>query len=123
MRGGVAICIKYRLRIGLALIKLPHSSRFPSIQIMSRQLYNYGMVTLVRLLHGALASFYMYCLGYIYYSGITDRFTGWTLVSSGVILFEGLVVLIINGKCPLGYLHRKFGDNKTLLNYLLLAPG
>ena len=79
------------------------------------------MVTLVRLLHGALASFYMYCLGYIYYSGITDRFTGWTLVSSGVILFEGLVVLINKGNCPLGYFHRKFGDNKTLFE-LLLPP-
>jgi hypothetical protein len=81
--------------------------------------YNHGMVTLIRTVHAALASFYMYCLGYIYYSGFTDRITGWTAFSTAVILFEGLVVLINKGNCPLGYLHRKFGDNKSLLELLL----
>jgi len=64
----------------------------------------------------------MYCLGYIYYSGITERFTSWTVVSTAVILFEYAVVLLNKGSCPLGAVHRKFGDDKTLFELLLPKP-
>lgn len=61
----------------------------------------------------------MYCLGYVYYSGISERFTSWTVVSTAVILFEGLVVVINKGSCPLAYIHRRFGDDKTLFELIL----
>jgi len=81
-----------------------------------------GMVTFLRLVHGAVTAIFLFCLGYIYYSGITGRVTTLTWITGGVILLEGLAVLANRGNCPMNPLQRRFGDDSTFFELLLPKP-
>lgn len=77
------------------------------------------MFHLIRIIHGLITAFFLTCIGYIHYSGITNRVTPLTLVAIGAVTLESVVVIINRGDCPMGPLHRKFGDDKAFFELFL----
>jgi len=57
----------------------------------------------------------------VYYSGITGRVGLASYLAVLALLVEGIVVLLNKGNCPMGMIHRRVGDPKTLLE-LFLPP-
>jgi len=79
-----------------------------------------AIVYLIRTVHGVISLFFLSCLAYIYYAGITDRPTMWAYFAVMALLVEGLVVFVNHGDCPLGIVHRKYGDQKAFFELFLL---
>lgn len=71
------------------------------------------MVLLVRLLHGSITVFFLWCIGYIYYAAFTRRRGPLLEVVIGAVVVEGAVVGLNGGECPLGGVHRRYGDERT----------
>lgn len=67
----------------------------------------------VRALHAALSVFFLSCLGYLYYAVFTRNRDRKLWLAIGALLFEGAVFSANNGNCPLGPVHRRYGDDKT----------
>ncbi len=58
---------------------------------------------------------------YILYSGVFDRITVYTWIAIGLILVEGIVLLIFKWNCPLTGLARKYSDS-TKDNFDIYLP-
>jgi len=70
------------------------------------------MVRFIKLIHTAILIFMSACIVYILYCGITKTYN-WILVAAiGVVLMEGIVLIIYRWKCPLTELAKKYGDEK-----------
>jgi hypothetical protein len=80
------------------------------------------MILLIRLLHGIITVFFLSCLAYVYYSGISNNITLWSYLAMAALIIEGLVVAFNKGLCPLGRLHNKYGDQKTFFELFLPQP-
>jgi hypothetical protein len=77
------------------------------------------MVLLVRLLHGALTAFFLTCIGYVYYAALRRR-SGLLLWGAiGALTLEGVVVLTNDGDCPLGVVHRRYGDDRDFFELFM----
>jgi hypothetical protein len=79
-------------------------------------------IFLIRFLHGMITIFFIGCLAYIYYAGITDKPDPIAYGACFLIAIEGLVVTINKGNCPLGYIHKNAGDDKTFFELFLPKP-
>ncbi|MFC1640982.1 hypothetical protein ACFL2D_02960 [Patescibacteria group bacterium] len=73
---------------------------------------NEQMILFVRVMHGVIVGMYCGCIMLIYYSGVTQKLTYYAMIAAGLLLLEGLVLMINRGTCPLTIVHRQFGDDK-----------
>ena len=78
-----------------------------------------AVVTLVRLLHGAISAFFIACIGCVYYSAVTGRRNRYLFPAIAAVAGEGAVVLANGGKCPLGGAHRRYGDDRDFFELFL----
>ena len=81
--------------------------------------YDKRMVLLIRSIHGAITLFFLSCIAYIYYAALTDQQTVVGYAAIGLILIEGCVVLLNDGDCPLGTVHKKYGDEKDFFELFM----
>ncbi len=58
---------------------------------------------------------------YVLYSGIYDRVDIFSWICAGIILLEGLVLLIFRMSCPLTIMARKYSDS-TKDNFDIYLP-
>ncbi len=65
----------------------------------------------IKLAHTIIWIFYVIIIGYVLYSGIYNRIGIYTWIAIGLVVFEGIVLLIFNGKCPFTILGYKYTDN------------
>jgi len=79
------------------------------------------MIGLVRLIHGLLSAFFLSCIGFVYYAAIADAHSRLAIVAALILLGEGAVVALNGGDCPLGTVHRRYGDEKAFFE-LFLPP-
>ncbi len=77
------------------------------------------MVLLIRTIHGLITAFFVSCIVYVYYAGITNQPTLWAYLAMAALTIEGLVVVFNGGDCPLGPLHHRYGDNKAFFELLM----
>jgi hypothetical protein len=77
------------------------------------------MVRVIRFGHGMITLFFLSCIGYLYFCDITNQVSFWTYLVAASLLAEGLVVSLNHGECPLGAVHRKYGDQKTFFELLM----
>ncbi len=56
--------------------------------------------------------FFVAVIFYILYSGITGEITTLTWISIGLVIFEGLILLIFKMRCPLTYIAENYSDSK-----------
>jgi len=76
-------------------------------------------IYIIRSIHGLITAFFISCLGYIYYTGLTNRPDPLAYAACVAILVEGAVVMLNKGNCPLGVIHKNVGDNKTFFELFL----
>jgi hypothetical protein len=50
------------------------------------------------------------CLVYLWFCAITRRRDKWLTVATGVLIGEGMALIVAKG-CPLGVVQRRVGDN------------
>jgi cbb3-type cytochrome oxidase subunit 3 len=77
------------------------------------------MVMLVRLLHGAISGFFIACIAIVYYSGVTGRRSRLLYPAIAALAVEGAIVLGNNGKCPLGRVHNRYGDDREFFELFM----
>jgi hypothetical protein len=77
------------------------------------------MVQLVRLLHGAFTAFFLSCFAYVYYAAIRRRRDPLVYGALGALALEGAVVFANGGDCPLGRVHRRYGDDRDFFEMLM----
>lgn len=67
----------------------------------------------IRAVHTLLSVFFLSCLGYVYYAGVARRRGRLLWGAIAALIAEGAIVYANGGDCPLGPVHRRFGDDKT----------
>ncbi|WP_318503005.1 hypothetical protein [Bacillus sp. T3] len=65
----------------------------------------------IKLVHTIIWVFYVTAIFYILYSGIFNRINLYTWIAIGLVIFEGLVLVVFKGKCPFTILGYKYADN------------
>ena len=66
----------------------------------------------IKLLHTLIWAFLVVVIFYVLYSGIYDKVTTYTWIGIGLVLVEGLVLLIFNKFCPLTLVARQYSDSE-----------
>ena len=66
----------------------------------------------IKLIHTLIWAFFVAVIFYILYSGITDTITTYTWIGIGLIIGEGLVLLIFKMSCPLTVVARNYSDSQ-----------
>ena len=80
------------------------------------------MVLILRFAHGAITLYFLTCIASVYYAGLTNQINAWAYVTAASLVLEGLVVGLNHGDCPLGVVHRKYGDQKAFFELFLPKP-
>lgn len=77
------------------------------------------MILVIRSAHGLITLYFLTCIVSIYYAGLTGQMNIWTYLAVASLLVEAMVVGLNHGDCPLGAIHRKFGDQKAFFELFL----
>jgi hypothetical protein len=75
----------------------------------------------IKIVHTLIWLFFVVVIGYILYAGIFNKIDVRVWVAIGLVLFEGLVLLLNRGKCPLTPLAAKYTDD-TDDNFDIFLP-
>lgn len=78
-------------------------------------------IAVVRAAHGLITAFFVSYLSMIYYAAVTRRRRRLALAACLAVSAEGAVVFMNGGECPLGRVHRRFGDERTFFELLMPA--
>ena len=79
-------------------------------------------MSLLRVIHGLFALYFLACLGYLYYAAITDHLDVIFIVAFVSLGVEGAIVYLLNhGDCPLIHVQKRLGDNTPFFE-LFLSP-
>ena len=66
----------------------------------------------IKLVHTLIWLFFVIVIFYILYSGITDRVSTLTWIAIGLVIVEGIVLLLCNMFCPLTIVARRYSNSK-----------
>ena len=66
----------------------------------------------IKLIHTLIWVIFVSVIFYIVYSGITDTVNTYTWAGIGLIIGEGLVLLLFKMSCPLTVVARKYSDSQ-----------
>jgi hypothetical protein len=77
------------------------------------------MLLIVRIIHSFFAVTFLGGIAFLYYCILTGKPSPWLLPVTAVLLIEGVILLLNNGKCPLEPLHHKYGDDKGFFGMFL----
>jgi hypothetical protein len=72
---------------------------------------NKAKLIFIKLIHTAIWLFFVAIILYILYCGLADELTTFTGVAIGLVILEGLILLIFKMKCPLTLLARKYSQS------------
>lgn len=75
----------------------------------------------IKMVHTLIWLFFVAIIFYVLYSGITNTINALTWISIGLVIGEGIVLLIFKMYCPLTILARKYSDSKKA-NFDIFLP-
>ncbi len=75
----------------------------------------------IKLLHTIIWLFFVVVIAYIIYSGVIDKITIYTWISVGLVLLEGLILLVFRSYCPLTLVARKYSHSR-MDNFDIFIP-
>jgi hypothetical protein len=78
-------------------------------------------LTLVRFLHTLIWLSFNLVIIYMYYAVFSDNVTRWVWIGFGLILLEGLILLLFKMSCPLTVIARKYSSS-TRANFDIYLP-
>ncbi|GAB2775549.1 hypothetical protein [Salinimicrobium soli] len=73
---------------------------------------NAQKLLIIKLLHTVVWAFFVAIIFYVVYSGVVNEITPFTWVAIGLVLAEGLVLLIFKMFCPLTLIARKYSASE-----------
>lgn len=65
----------------------------------------------VKLIHTAIWAIFVTLILYVLYSGLADNVNRYTWIAIGLVVAEGLVLLVFGGRCPLTILARNYSGS------------
>lgn len=68
-------------------------------------------LVLTKLLHTVIWFFFVAVIGYVVYCGMADDISRYTWLAAGLVVLEGLVLLVFEGRCPLTLIARNYSDS------------
>ena len=74
---------------------------------------NNQKLLLVKLAHTIIWAFFVCVIGYVVYAGIYDRIDATVWVAIGVVILEGVVILMNDGKCPLTNIGARYTTDRN----------
>ena len=74
----------------------------------------------VKFIHAILFWFMVFCLFYILYAAATRTYDWTLLTAGGVIIIEGLAIVLNYGRCPLTTLAEKYGAKNGAVTHLFM---
>lgn len=72
---------------------------------MSKRLFS------IKIAHTVIWLFYVFIISYILYAGIYNKIDVYTWIAIGLVIIEGIVLIIFKGKCPITILGYKYTNN------------
>jgi hypothetical protein len=78
-------------------------------------------LAIIKILHTVIWVFFNVVLFYLFYSVINNVITKWLWICIGIIVMEGLILLIFKGMCPLTLVAQKYSDS-TKYNFDIYLP-
>ena len=66
----------------------------------------------IKIVHTAVWLFYAFTIGYILYAGIYNTINFYVFAAIGLVILEGLILIMFKWKCPLTILACKYTDNR-----------
>lgn len=75
----------------------------------------------IKLIHTLIWAFFVALIFYILYSGFTNEITVFTWIAVGLVILEGLVLLVFRMFCPLTLIARKYSDSQ-MDNFDIFLP-
>jgi len=66
----------------------------------------------IKLIHTIIWALLVFVICYILYSGITNSVTTFTWIGIGLVIGEGIVLLVFKMNCPLTLIARKYTDSQ-----------
>ena len=80
-----------------------------------------GKLFVIKLLHSIIWVFFVMVIFYILYSGIANEISTLTWIAIGLVIGEGIVLLIFNMFYPLTIIARKYSDSDKA-NFDIFLP-
>ena len=71
-----------------------------------------GRLFYIKLLHTAIWVFYNVVLFYLFYAVVVNNIDRWVWICVGLVLAEGLVLLIFKTVCPITLIARQYSDSQ-----------
>jgi hypothetical protein len=68
-------------------------------------------LTAIKVLHTMIWVFYNLVIFYLLYAVLVNRINKWVWISIGLVILEGIVLLVFRMKCPLTVVARKYSDS------------
>ncbi len=75
----------------------------------------------IKLLHSLIWVFYNVVIFYLLYAVIVNKIDGWVWTCVGLVLLEGLILLLFKTICPITLIARKYSDS-TSPNFDIFLP-
>jgi hypothetical protein len=73
--------------------------------------YSMTKLAAIKALHTLIWLFYNVVIFYLLYAALTNNINKWVWIGIGLVLLEGIVLLIFKMKCPLTIVARKYSDS------------
>ena len=80
-----------------------------------------GKLFVIKLLHSIIWIFFVTVIFYILYSGIANEISTLTWIAIGLVIGEGIILLIFKMFCPLTIIARKYSDSDSA-NFDIFLP-
>ena len=75
----------------------------------------------VKLIHTVIWAFFVVVILYVLYCGLADDINRYTWIAAGLVILEGLVLLVFGGRCPLTLIARRY-SNSARDNFDIFLP-
>jgi hypothetical protein len=78
-------------------------------------------LNIIKAIHTLIWLFFNVVIFYLYYAALTNKITIWVWIGIGLILLEGLVLLMFKKLCPVTIIARRYSDS-TKDNFDIFLP-
>jgi len=80
-----------------------------------------GKLNIIKAIHTLIWLFFNGVIIYLYYAAYINKIDIWVWIGIGLILLEGIVLLVFNRLCPVTLIARKYSDS-TKDNFDIFLP-
>ena len=97
-------------------MKQKHNMRDQSVQVSIKR-----KLILIKVVHTLIWVFFNVVIFYLLYAVVTNRIDKWVWICLGLILLEGLILLVFKNMCPITVVARKYSAS-TRDNFDIYLP-